>query len=176
MQNYRVTQEQYTDYTRWYAKMISNALGFAHIDISPIHIENTLDTVTGGAIGRGADFAEQMRTLAGSLTGEGFQPHNIPVFGTLFRRGEFGQSRSVQEIFNLDSHFNQLSGSKALTADDKRDRKIIGDAKDAISDLKKAARAGKMSQSAADGQSANIARQALKRTGRTPKPWNMKFQ
>lgn len=176
MQNYRVTQDQYTVYTRWYAKMISNALGFAHIDISPIHIENTLDTVTGGAIGRGADFAEQMRTLAGSLTGEGFQPHNIPVFGTLFRRGEFGQSRSVQEIFNLDSHFNQLSGSKALTADDKRDRKIIGDAKDAISDLKKAARAGKMSQSAADGQSANIARQALKRTGRTPKPWNMKFQ
>ncbi len=164
LQRSRLPKDQYTAYTRMMGKIGADIARDFGLDPSPMMVEHIIDAYTGGMAGRLSDSVASAGGLMSLFQGKGAR--DLPVVGTLFRQGEFEQSRSVQEIFDLDAQFTRRAGSEQLDAAGKSDRRIVSRAKDDIAALKAAARSGTMARAEADRRSAEIARNTLERIKR----------
>lgn len=156
----RMPEDQRTAYTRWFGDLgaaLARGLG---LDPSPIVVEHLIDAYTGGMAGRLSDSIVSAGGVTSILKGEG--PRDVPVIGTLFRQGQFEQSRSVQRIFDLDAEFTRRAGSQELSGDEQADRRLVSRAKDDIANLKAASREGTMPRQQADARAAEIARETLR--------------
>jgi hypothetical protein len=162
MEQSRLPHDQVTAYTRWYGKMLSDAFNLTGWDVSPIKVEHFVDAYTGGLVGRGEDMATSVATLGGLLSHEGFSSGNLPVVGTLLRQQPFGQSRSVQRVFDLDKELTQRHGSGVLTDEEAGMRPVLGRAKKEISELKRMAKDGQITRAEADERSFRVAQDALR--------------
>jgi hypothetical protein len=162
MEQSRLPHDQVTAYTRWYGKTIAEALNLTGWDVSPIKVEHFVDAYTGGLVGRGEDMATTLATLGGLLSSEGFSSGNLPVVGTLLRQQPFGQSRSVQRVFDLDKELTQRHGSGVLTDEEAGMRPVLSRAKKEISELKRMAKDGQITRAEADERSFRVAQDALK--------------
>jgi len=162
MEQSRLPHDQVTAYTRWYGKAIAEGLNLTGWDVSPIKVEHFVDAYTGGIVGRGEDMATAVATLGGLLSSEGFSSGNLPVVGTLLRQQPFGQSRSVQRVFDLDKELTQKHGSGVLTDEEAGMRPVLGRAKKEISELKRMAKDGQITRAEADERSFRVAQDALK--------------
>lgn len=160
----RLPKDQRTAYTRWYGEVGAGLARAFGLDPSPIVMEHLVNAYTGGMVGKLSDSITSVGGLKTMLEGRGMR--DIPVVSTFFRQGDFEQSRSVQQIFDLDAEFTQIAGSKELTSSEKRDRRIVGSAKDEIAKLKSSAHDGTMPRAEADRRAAEVARQTLKRINR----------
>lgn len=157
----RAPKDQLTAYTRYIGRAgagVARAMGF---DPSPMVVEHFVDSMTGGMAGRLEDSLATAGGATSALKGEGLR--DVPVVGTLFRQREFEQSRSVQEIFDLEKSFAQKAGSGELTGREKNHRTMVNRAKDRIAKLKADARDGRLARSDADKRAASIARETLQR-------------
>lgn len=167
MERSRLPKDQFTAYTRWYAKAMTTALGFAGLDVSPIRIERALDSTTGGLVGRTNDFFTDLWALQKLVNDEDFQMSDVPVAGRAFvRKNPYSQAVSVQKLYDADKHLTQMAGSNELDQSGQADRQMVNRAKEEVSRLKALAREGKMDQVEADRQAAKVARETLKRINR----------
>lgn len=164
LQRSRLPAGQRTAYTRWFGDAGAAIARTFGLDPSPMLMEHLLDAYTGGMAGRLSDSVTSAGGVTSIFQGEGAR--DVPVVGTLFRQGQFEQSRSVQEVFDLDAEFTRRAGSKELPLNEKVDRRVVGKAKDEIARLKALARDGKMDRSEADRQASEIARTTLARVRR----------
>jgi hypothetical protein len=162
MEQSRLPHDQVTAYTRWYGKMLAEAFYLTGWDVSPIRVEHFVDAYTGGLVGRSEDMATSVATLGGLLSSEGFSSGNLPVVGTLLRQQPFGQSRSVQRVFDLDKELTQKHGSGVLTEEEAGMRPVLSRAKKEISELKRMAKDGQITRAEADERSFRVAQDALK--------------
>jgi hypothetical protein len=166
MRENRKPIDQQTAYTRWYGKMVAQALGFVGYDISPMMAEHQIDRFTGGIVGRTEDLATTMAQLAGVAHGE-VSPSRIPIAGS-FLTEPFRQSRSVDQLFKLSADVEQRIGSAKAAgqhpaAQDHQLHQQLQRAKQTISDLMQRAREGTMPRSEANERAADLARNFLSR-------------
>jgi hypothetical protein len=164
LQRSRLPKDQHSAYTRWFGNFgaaVARSMGF---DPSPMMVEHFIEGMTGGMAGR---LSDSVTTAGGATTlYKSGDLRDMPVLGTLFRQGDFEQSRSVQRIFDLDAEFTQKAGSGELPTEEFGNRRAVSAAKDQIADLKAAARNGTMRRDEADRRAAEIARSTLTRINR----------
>jgi hypothetical protein len=164
MERSRLPHDQVSAYTRWYAKMLSEAFQLTGFDVSPMHLEHFTNQMTGGMVGRINDFSESMAELGGLVkTHEHTHATDIPVVGTMFGRGDFTQSRAVQQVFDLSNELDQKAGSKQLTGRETAMRHQIEAAKKRISFIMGQARDGRITRDEANEQAYHSAQTTLNR-------------
>jgi len=152
----RLPKDQFTAYTRGYAKMIGRVL-----DISPMIVERQVESATGGLVGRTWDFGSLMTSLAG-MSESKFRAQDVPFVGTLVH-DPFRQPRSVEKLFELDRAVSQRLGSKEPLPGDRVLQRGLERTKADISDLMKRAREGTMPRAEANQRASELAGQFLSR-------------
>lgn len=149
----RIPEDQFHSYTTGFAKWLGKAL-----NVSPIKVENLVSGYTGGlglSVMRAVDgFVSEPE----QLEDPGFDWEDLPGIGTFFRQKPHRQSAAVQEIYDLDRHLSQLKGSDKLSPAQTSMRALITQAKTMISDVRRAAREGKITREDADRRAYEIAR------------------
>ncbi len=124
--------EQYGKYTSEAAKTIGKVF-----NISPRRLDHAFRGIFGGA---GGDVLRGYDALADFIGGKKIERSELPVVGTLFRRGgtEGERSQAVEDLYNaLDKAVErQRSRERQETPDERQARLLLKDAADAVSALR----------------------------------------
>lgn len=158
MEEGRLPEDQYTSYTTGLAKWLGKTFG-----IAPPKIENFISGYTGGMGVKLAQAADQLFGTATPAASPGLDIEDLPFVGSLFSQSPHRQSVFVQRIYDLHRELNQIEGSGKLTTAQAGMRDAVRQAKDMISDIKKAAREGQVNPQQADKMSYEIARRVIDR-------------
>jgi hypothetical protein len=124
----RIEPKQFDEYTKGYAKWLSNVLYDFGIKASPMKLENFVNQSLGG-MPNNLD-----RTISGLGNAMGFELNDqqddaldqIPVLSSLFRHFDHKGSRAVNEFWDEKYELDKKTGSGVATAEE-RSRHTWGD-------------------------------------------------
>lgn len=148
-------QEQATFMTSESAKLMSRVMNGV---LTPIEIEHLLGGYTAGTS------TAVLRTLdevTGAKDHPAFSPTGISMFRRFYSQQVHGQSRYVDELYGMRTDITQREDE--LSVREKSLKRRVDTAVRQLSDLRKAAREGRMSQEEANKRSYELARRIVER-------------
>lgn len=150
----RVPEEQATFYTTEIAQILSRAVNGL---FTPIEIEHYLGGYTAGATTSAFRAADELLGLK-DHPGLAVNP-----FQRFLKQEPFGQSRTVDELYQLSTKLDQLEGSERLTGGQAALKRSVDDAKRQISSIRRAVERGRASRIEANRRAYEIAKPLVKR-------------